>query len=780
MKNYLPILTLLFVFISGVVFPQQIVINEFMSSNDTTLQDSDGDYPDWIELYNAGENTINLNGFMITDDTLVPDKWIFPEQHLLPQSFLVIFASGKDRYDTLELHTNFKIKSSGEYLLLSYPDTTRADCIAPVGLPSDRVYGRYPDGSTNMAMLAYPTPYGANAPAASTLAFSEEAGVYVSPLKVAILSENANDIIYYTLDGSVPGPGSFIYNDSICINNINNEPNHFADIPTSSELITDEFRKWSPPDGPVPKATVLRAVAYRDGNPVSRVMTNTYFVDPDFFERYPYHIVSLATDSVNLFGYDTGIYVPGVHFDPDNANWTGNYYQKGSAWERPAYFEYFENNGQRALDLDCGIRIHGKITRHGAQKTLRLYSNSDENNGYFHYPFMMNTDQDVFKRLLLRTIYADGSQTMIKDAMLQDLVKDFDLEMMHYRPVNVFINGEYWGIQTIRERIDKYYIALLYDIDPNNIDLLENNMSVIEGSADDYQEMISYIEENDLSEEPHYEYIETQMDIDNYIDYMITEIYFQNMDWPGSNIRYWRERKPDAKWRWILFDLDNTCFDYNFNSLEYATFEGDTSWQNPPWSTFLFRNLLKSEEFEEEFLERFAHHLNTRFQTDTLLNQIDAFTELYGKGLDLQMQRWNFPRSYVGWINDIDYVFKKFAIYRPCKMRDFILEYFGLDEDEFGFTCDSSIHDGETKKPFLFPNPASKKVWIDIKDWKTDTAFVQIFDPNGKLIWHQSISVLNGNIHYAVNVSELNNGIYIFKVFSEQHSTTSKFLKSTW
>ncbi len=778
MKNFSVLLLLLQIFTTTPTHAQELVINEIMSSNDTTLQDSDGDYPDWLELYNAGDHMIDLEGFMITDDTLVPGKWVFPELHMPSKSFLVIFASGKDRHDTLELHTNFKIKSSGEYLLLSYPDSTKADRIPPVGIATDMVYGRYPDGGSDMAILAYPTPGDANVPAASALTFSVAAGVYPSPVKVAIHSENANDIIYYTLDGSVPGNDSRVYSDSIHICDVNNEPNHFADIPTSSELVTDEFRKWSLPAGPVPKAAVLRAVAYRDGNPVSRVKTNTYFVDPDFFEKYPYHIVSLATDSVNLFGYEEGIYVPGVHFDPGDPDFSGNYYQKGSEWERPVSFEYFEDSGRRAFDLNCGIRIHGKITRHGAQKTLRVYSRSDENNGYFNYPFMLNSDQDIFKRVLLRTIYADGSQTMIKDAMLHDLVKDFDIEIMHYRPVNVFINGEYWGIQTIRERIDKYYIALLYDIDPNNIDLLENNMTVIEGSADDYQEMISYIEANDLSEETHYEYIETRMDIDNYIDYIITEIYFQNMDWPGSNVRYWRERTSDAKWRWILFDLDNTCFDYNFNSLEYATFDGDTSWQNPPWSTFLFRNLLKNEEFEEKFLDRFAYHLNNTFDSDTLLKQIDAFTALYGKGLDLQMQRWNFPRSYIGWMSDIDYVFKKFAIYRPCKMRGFILDYFGLDEDEFGFKCNPSFPGEIPDKPFLFPNPANETVWIDIKNWKTDTAFVSIFDTYGNLILDQPVSVLNGNIHKPIDISGLDSGIYIFRVYSELQSTTTKFLKA--
>jgi hypothetical protein len=778
MKKYLIFHMALFVFVLQPMVAQQVAINEFMSSNGTTVQDQDGDYSDWLEIFNAGENSINLEGFMISDDTLVPEKWIFPEITLLPDSFLLIFASDKDRYDTTELHTNFKIKSTGEYLVLSDASGLEINRIDPVSLSTDISFGRYPDGAEDLTILSSATPGHSNAPGTYLLTFSAPAGSYGSALKVDLSTIHPDDIIYYTQDGSLPDQNSPVYTDSILLDHIDPLPNRFANIPTTPDPMHDYFRKWTPPEGPVPKANVLRAVAYCDGLQRSRVVTNTYFVDPDFDEKYPYHIVSLSTDSINLFGFDEGIYVPGVHFDPADTDWTGNYYQKGDEWECPMHFEYFEDGGNRVLDQDGGMRIHGKITRHAAQKSLRLYARSEYGKSYFNYPFMLNSDQDKFKRIILRTTYADGTQTIIKDAMISDLVKDFNLEMMHYRPVVVFINGEYWGTHTLRDRIDKYYISLMFDVEADSLDLLENNMTVIEGSKDDYQDMITYIEGHDLSVDEHYEYIKTRMDVDNYIDYLVVQLYFNNLDWPGSNVKYWREQKPGAKWRWILFDLDNTCSNYAFNSLDYATFEGDTSWQNPTWATLLFRNLLKNEDFEEEFLDRFAFHLNHKFQSNTLLSQINMFTDLYEQGVDLHIQRWNFPRSHNGWLSDISYVFQNYARKRPCKMTEFILDHFGLEEDEFGFVCDSGIGN-EFDGRFLFPNPALSQVRIDLNNWLADVAKLQVYNEMGQLVMDRQLNISMGKIIEPVDVSGLRTGIYIFRVTGGNKSVVSKFIKTS-
>jgi len=551
-----------------------------------------------------------------------------------------------------------------------------------------------------------------------------------------------------------------------------------SNIPTGPDSLHDHFRKWSPPFGLVPKANVLRAKAYSNGVPVSEFITNTYFVDSNLTEKFPYHIVSVSTNSINLFGFEEGIYVPGVYFDSTDTDWTGNYFQKGDEWERPVNFEYFEDSGNRVLNIPAGVRIHGKITRHGPQKTMRLYSYCAEDNLSFEYPFMLNSDQEAFKRILLRTSFADGSQTIFKDAMIHDIVKDFNLEKMHFRPVIVFVNGEYWGLHTIRERIDKYYISLLYDVDPDSLDILENQASVIEGSAEDYNDMINFIENNDLEDDDNYEYIATQMDVENYIDYQITELFFSNTDWPGSNIRFWREQKPDAKWRWILFDLDNACFDYSFNSIEFATAENDSSWQNPPWATFLFRNLLKNEGFTQQFLDRFAFYLNNTFQSDSLLMKLEEFVNLYEPGMDEHIARWNFPGSHQIWLNKVDYVYSSFFENRPCAITEFILEYFELSPEDFGFICGANVEENNISNIVLFPNPAHSAVRIKIPEWRSEHAQLEVINQNGQIIISQQLRNFMNSVGINLDISDMNSGIYFLRVWGENQSAHSKLIKT--
>jgi hypothetical protein len=343
--------------------------------------------------------------------------------------------------------------------------------------------------------------------------------------------------------------------------------------------------------------------------------------------------------------------------------------------------------------------------------------------------------------------------------------------------VVVFINGEYWGIHTIRDRIDKYYLGLKYDIEPDSIDILENNSQVEEGSNADYLNMIDYIENHDLSEQQHYDSIKKRMDINNYIDYQIVEIYFNNNDWPGSNIQYWRERAPGAKWRWTLFDLDNCYTDYAFNTLKFVTYEGDTCYQNPTWATFLFRNLLKSNEFEQQFVNRFAQLLNTTFQPDTILPKIAEFTQLYEKDIDRHISRWQFPRSHDGWLGDIDYTLNTFVRERPCYMQDIILDFFDLDEDEFDFNCHFNIPETVLNKIRIAPNPASTFFNLKIENPGFTECRITIFDYVGRSIYHENLSISNGSINKTVDISSLKNGMYLVVLSDGSKIFSNKLIK---
>ena len=112
----------------------EILITEFMADNDSVIDDEDGDSSDWIELYNTGPGSVNLEGYFLTDDSANLSKWRIPAVTIAAEDFLLVFASEKDRGDpNAELHTNFRLSASGEYLALVAPDgATVLSDFAPV------------------------------------------------------------------------------------------------------------------------------------------------------------------------------------------------------------------------------------------------------------------------------------------------------------------------------------------------------------------------------------------------------------------------------------------------------------------------------------------------------------------------------------------------------------------------------------------------------------------------------------------------------------------------
>ena len=143
---------------------------------------------------------------------------------------------------------------------------------------------------------------------------------------------------------------------------------------------------------------------------------------------------------------------------------------------------------------------------------------------------------------------------------MTSLVDGIDIDKQDYRPAILFINGEYWGIQNIREKVNEHFIAQHHNVDPDSVDILEYFGQVVNGDSTDYIALHSFIESNSMTISENYEYVKTKMDVSNFIRYFVAQIYFDNRDWPGSNIKYWR-KSGTGKWRWILYDTD---FGYGF------------------------------------------------------------------------------------------------------------------------------------------------------------------------------------------------------------------------
>lgn len=715
----------------------EIAINEVMASNATTVTDEDGDFPDWIELYNTTGNNINLNGFGLSDNAGNAFKWILPDVNMAPGSYLLIWASGKDRRDPgSPLHTNFAISSSGEEILLTRPDGSRVDSLPPTSIPTDVSFGRQPDGSGDWYFFNDPTPGSANSTGGnqgilSPPDFSHESGFYSSSFDLIITHDDPNVQIIYTLDGSEPTedafngipfryrdsyaqnpgdpPGSMVtettrsltFQNSLRIRNRSSEPNFISRIPTTWD--SDPFYL---PRSDILKGTVVRARAVKPGALPSEVINRTFYIFPSGRSTFQLPVVSIVVNPKDFFDHDDGIYVPGVDFEKwrsDNPNESAgaispaNYHRRGIEAERAGLFSFFEpGNSRLDLEQNIGLRIHGFTGRRYPIKTLRLYARGSYGESNFEYSFFTGAEEERHRRLLLRNSGQDYNNTFLRDAISQSLVKHMRFDTQEYRPTLVFINGEYWGIHNLRERLDRHYLQIEYGIDPDNIDLMETNGVVVEGDGDHYFNMIQYVEQNDMADEEHYQEIITRMDPDNYMDYQIAQLFTQNMDWPGSNIQYWRVKtngyRPgvqyghDGRWRWLMYDLDRTMTlfpnvdpDWSFNTLPFATTAQGPFFPNPPWSTFLFRNLLRNYGFRLAFINRYADQLNTAFSAEHFVSLINELSDNIRPEMERHNTRWEFLIGSVPqWESELDRLIE-FANNRANIVFDHILEFFELN-----------------------------------------------------------------------------------------------------
>jgi len=660
---------------TGIEFVQlndNVVLNEIQSYNISTIQDEDGEYSDWIELYNPSSTTINLNGYSLTDNEDEPDKWIFPNVSIGAGDFLLVFASDKD-LTSGELHTNFGIKSNGEDIFLYDDDGDLVDFVEEQQLTIDQTYARVTDGTGEWEEFSCGSPGESNdnGNIKLKLDFSHNQGQYAAAFDLDIyLEEGQNEdgtSIYYTIDGSEPTLNDYLYNQSINIASREGEENYYSSslFPTTEEPYD--------PDGEVFKINVVRARIFKDGKPSSKIYTKSYMIHPDF-NRYTLPMVSIVTDPDNLFDEDIGIYVLGANYDSDSGT-TANFFQSGRDWERAAHFEFFFEDEEIAQD--GGLRIHGGGSRRDAQKSLRLYARSEyDNDNTFEYPFFADKPIDEFKRLILRG-QVSSNFSHFTDEVVSNMCRDINIARMATRPVVAFINGEYWGVYHIRERIDEYYLESNYGVDKDDVTLLQGrNATVIEGDSDEYDALIEYLRENDAADNEVYSYVTEKVDVEQYATYLITEFWVANYDWPGNNIRYWKGPNEDDKWRWIMYDLDFGFRYYDRPSiLNYINNLTDNAGLV---QTEFGKHLFRNDTFVDMFIELFEYHLKNTFSPEVVACEVITYANMMASEMEDYLNRFTsvLPVSY--WEDRVVDMYESYGALRPCYIQDQIFEQFGV------------------------------------------------------------------------------------------------------
>lgn len=682
--------------------PAQLAINEVLSSNDSSEQDEDGDYSDWVEIWNSGTEAVDLTGWGLSDSAANPFKWTFGDVAIQAGEFLVVWASSKNRPAVTngnQLHTSFAISAGGEEILLTRPDGTRIDEFAPIAIPTDYSLGRQPDGTGPWKYFAEHTPGGANVTTGydailAAPAFSVPGGIYATNVEVSLSTVETGAVVRYTLDGSEPTEASPIFTNALVLGSKTGTPNDLSEIPTNYEPSGPPYYEgWQAPAGEVFKFHVLRARTFRAGAMASPAASRSYVVDAAGTNRFTLPVVSLATDAGNLFSAETGIYTP----------LNGNMWQTGSAWERPGTLEFFEPDGTCAFNETIGVRLHGNTTRSRPRKALRLYARGS---GSFAYQIFADKAVDAFDTFILRNGGNDWGNGVIRDLFLQSLTDNTGLDRQFGRPVLVFFNGEYWGLHDLRERFDDGYAKHNYGLDEDEYVQVEiDNASASpyvpiydsgnEALGGDFSNLWDYVRTHDLANPAYYAAVQDRLAVDSFIDFFQANIFFANTDWPGNNVRAWRSvatnrvegapARHDARWRFMLYDTDfgfGANFEYvpgrdefaQHDTLAYAASPFQTAVPNHPDATLMFRRLLDNADFRQAFVVRFCDQLNVAYSRAHVTNRWAQWVALVAPEMPEHAARWRQPTN---WNNECDRI-RAYGEQRTEAVWGHVRNYFGL------------------------------------------------------------------------------------------------------
>lgn len=662
-----------------------LLITEICNHNDTVAYNDIGLFEDYIELYNDSDVSLNLADFYLSDEKTNTDFRPVADDVLDPGEYIVIFPG--DSFSISDGETVYLFDNVGKIL-----DSVEID-----GLDTDLVCAR--DIETLEWFYNYtPTPGIENCIEVDTEEkiledvipqFSVEPGFYDTAFKLELSVEGDYDL-YYTTDGTEPTCNSVLYTEPILIEDVSEKDNVYSAISEISILDVVVI-----PETTVNKCNVIRAVAIAEDGAKSRTITGTYFVN--YGDKRGYNnllTVSLVTDPTNLFSKEKGIYVNGILAD---TNWYAleeqkreelnvynvptNYNSEGKGWQRPATVELFDINGERLYQQDVKIGIHGGWSTAFPQKGFNLLL--DEYTLSEGDYILSGVVGDKNTSIMLRPGgYRDWRHTQFRDALNQKIMNARDVTVLRAVPCQVFIDGEYWGLYNLQERIDRGLIAQNFGVRQDDVIVLKNSNVV---DADDmyyslYAEMVQYAAENDLSEPTNYKKMEEMIDIQSYIDYYCFQIYVANCDSVANNYSCWRtlpisdKEYYDGKWRWILYDTDDSMgMVEDLAEAETDSFR-EGHWTTAPMDDTLFSSLMRNSEFKQRFVDTFIEMADTIFEYEYVNELIDEFCMRYKEASILSRQRFRgMDETEEEYLKDVEVIrdfFKRRRGYIMAHMED--------------------------------------------------------------------------------------------------------------
>ena len=620
--------------------PQVLLINEILAINDSVLADEDGEYSDWLEIYNPSTIPVNLSGLTLSDSKANRGKWVFPDMEIPAGEFLVVFASGKDRTDPGgELHTNFSLSGSGEYLGLFHPYGEVIYEYSPAfpAQVEDISYGLY---HGELVHFNVPTP-GADNHASSDIlipvpSFSHQRGLYDASFDLMLSTPIAEGKIVYTTDGTEPdayngtaysGPVPVTTTSVIRAVVLNKDDRPGFSATHTYLFLEDVIRQPNNPQG-YPSEwgpyTAISGTAIADYEMDPEMMSDPVVAQSVKESLMALPVISLVTDKQHLFSHEIDSVTGGIYV------YTGPPIDRvidglGHGWERPVSFEYFEPGGGASLQVNCGVRIQGGHSRRpekSPKHSFRLVFRKEYGPGRLHYPFFGEEAASSFNTITLRAgfcntwIHHSHDERLIFQGIRDIWAKDTQLDMGHpscqSAYTHLYINGLYWGLYMPSERLDRVFAGSYLHGEEEDFDVIKDYQQVVDGEITAWNRLMqmagSGLENNDKyqliqGKTPDGNYdlsLEAMVDVENMMDYMLINFYGGNTDWDHHNWAAIRNRvDPGTGFKFFCWDSEHILKSVTGNELNK---------NNADCPSFVFQNLRVNEAFRRHFADRVQKH----------------------------------------------------------------------------------------------------------------------------------------------------------------------------
>ncbi len=624
----------------------QINLSEFCPENKNTYSDPTGQYYDWIELYNSSSQAQSLKGYYLTDKNDKPDKWPLPDLMIPPSGYLILIASGQNTFINSHWHTNFSLNKDGEYIGLWSDQKNWIDSFSFGSIPTDYSYIKNENGLWTCSFQATPlekNPTDQNPTDCFIKApvFNFKSGFYKNSFELQLSTNSIDHKIYFSTNGTDPTLQSTPYTNPIQIS----------------------------------KNTSVKAIAVSKSFAKSNQTFGNYFIGETNFSI---PVILLSTDPKLLFDDSIGLFKFGPDASQEYPYYGANFWKDT---EIPANISYFNINGILQFESNFDIAVHGgKSTRTQAMKPLRVYAKEK-----YNYPlipvniFSELPQANLFKRFVLRNSGSDFNKAHLRDGFLCHYLntQKLNVESNGYQPVQVFINGEFYGVMEIREKLDAYYPLAQYKLYPDEIDFLEDDTIVVQGSRSHFDSLHQFAIHQDLSLQNNFDQFAKEFNTIGYCDYLISQTYFNNWDWPNNNIKYWRKRN-NGQWNYLFYDSD-----VSLNAFPWAAHTesnlgrifGPVAENNKHIQ--IFKSLLNNISFLHYFINRYADLINTSFQSSRIEKSLDSLISVLEPSMNTHFTKWG--SSIQEWHNILDQEVRSFIHQRPNFAFEFVRKEFNLD-----------------------------------------------------------------------------------------------------